>query len=383
MLARLDWVVEQSLKRGLKVVIDNHHHEALFKNPAVETPRYLAVWQQIAQRYRDTNRYPNHQVYFELLNEPAGSLSKDTAAWNNLLRQTISVIRRSNPHRPIIIGGVLANSPWTLPSLELPPDSHLIATFHYYYPHRFTHQGADWAWPQGEQPRGQTWIGSDPILAAEWQMGSWFETTHAFTPNLELRVNFTAWGGVYLAPPMAVEGMNTLRLQTQGPAKLLITCNLDGEQYKEVASPANGRTLQIPFSELGCAKTSGIKIASSAPQTVVFRHLSLQGPLGTISLFTDQRSQLAETFAYVARWAATRNLPVYLGEFGVHGTPKQPNFEFFRRRWVGAVRRQAEQHRFGWAFWSFSSSGDLANSFGIYDRETSRWHLLLERLIPR
>jgi len=55
-------------------------------------------------------------------------------------------MRASNPERNVIVGGVRWNSRDTLKDLVLPADDkHLIATFHYYDPFPFTHQGASWA----------------------------------------------------------------------------------------------------------------------------------------------------------------------------------------------------------------------------------------------
>ncbi len=168
---RVDWAVEQALSRDLLVVINMHHYEEMFEDPESEQERFLALWRQIAEHYAD---YPP-ELLFEILNEPHGALS--VSRWNALLKETLEVIRESNPTRVVVIGPVNWNNVDALGSLQLPEDDrHIIATFHYYEPFHFTHQGAEWA--QGADAwLGTTWDGSetqrravvvDFDRAAEW-----------------------------------------------------------------------------------------------------------------------------------------------------------------------------------------------------------------------
>jgi len=139
-LNRLDWVVATARQHGLTVIIDEHDFEDCSKNVAACMPKLKAVWTQLAERYRNE---PN-TVVFELLNEPHGQF--DAATWNASFPQVLAVMRTTNPTRNVIIGGVRWNSRDTLKELKLPADDkHIIATFHYYDPFPFTHQGASWA----------------------------------------------------------------------------------------------------------------------------------------------------------------------------------------------------------------------------------------------
>ena len=139
-LNRLDWVVATARKHGLTVIIDEHDFDDCSKDVAACMPKLKAVWTQLAERYRNE---PN-TVVFELLNEPHGQF--DAATWNASFPQVLAVMRTTNPTRNVIIGGVRWNSRDTLKDLKLPADDkHIIATFHYYDPFPFTHQGASWA----------------------------------------------------------------------------------------------------------------------------------------------------------------------------------------------------------------------------------------------
>ncbi len=78
----------------------------------------------------------------------------DAALWNPMQAEVVAAIRETNPERWIVIGGEWWNSIDGLLNLEPPADPHLIATFHFYEPFDFTHQGAEWA--QGSE----AWLGT-------------------------------------------------------------------------------------------------------------------------------------------------------------------------------------------------------------------------------
>ncbi len=77
----------------------------------------------------------------------------------------LAIVRESNPKRPVIVGPGHWNNVDHLAKLELPEaDRMLIATFHYYRPFHFTHQGAEWS--QGSNAwLGQTWTGTPEQVA--------------------------------------------------------------------------------------------------------------------------------------------------------------------------------------------------------------------------
>jgi endoglucanase len=73
----------------------------------------------------------------------------------------LAVIRTLNPYRMTVIGAINLNSINSLPTLELPEDDHsLIATFHFYDPFQFTHQGAEWAGEEAQSWLGTKWSGT-------------------------------------------------------------------------------------------------------------------------------------------------------------------------------------------------------------------------------
>lgn len=133
---RVAWAVDHALAANLNVVIDMHHYNELMENPGTHKARFLAMWRQIALRFAD---YPP-ELLLEILNEPKDNL--DATTWNGFLASAIDTIRALQPKRTLVVG----TAPWGgltgLAQLELPADSNLIVTVHYYDPHTFTHQGA-------------------------------------------------------------------------------------------------------------------------------------------------------------------------------------------------------------------------------------------------
>lgn len=172
--ARVDWALNQSLSRGLTTILDMHHHVELMNDPLNFKERFLSFWEQLANRYQNQSE----KLWFELLNEPTHNLSSDL--WNQFLSDGLSIVRRTNPQRTVIIGGAPWNSLWGLEELIIPEnDSNIILTFHYYEPFEFTHQGASWA-DGSDAWLGTTWKGtetekekiiSDFNKAEEWSKG--------------------------------------------------------------------------------------------------------------------------------------------------------------------------------------------------------------------
>jgi endoglucanase len=149
--AKVDRAVDGALAAGLNVVLNIHHYDELYADPGGHRERFVGLWKQLGERYKDRPA----SLYFELLNEPHGKL--DDEKWNDLIPPALRAVRATNPERFVIVGPASWNSHRNLPKLRLPDsDRKLIVTFHYYLPFAFTHQGASWA--QGsEKWLGTTW----------------------------------------------------------------------------------------------------------------------------------------------------------------------------------------------------------------------------------
>ncbi|MFC1719823.1 cellulase family glycosylhydrolase [Pseudomonadota bacterium] len=197
---RVTWAVDNSLERGLVTIINFHHYVEIFKDPDRHEERFLGMWSQVAEHFKD---YPGELV-FEILNEPHDALNPER--WNFLLAKSLSAIRASNPGRAIMIGPGDFNNIMELKNLRLPANDHgLIVSVHYYLPLEFTNQGASWqegsdswlgtTWPTG--PEQQSNLRADFQTAADWarennrpmNLGEFGAYEKA---NLNARVNWTS-----------------------------------------------------------------------------------------------------------------------------------------------------------------------------------------------
>jgi endoglucanase len=174
--SRVDWAIDQALANGLAIVVDFHHYEEMMSAPDEHRARFIAIWKQIAERYR--NRPAS--VAFELLNEPSDRLIADK--WNGILSEALHVVRASNRSRTIVVEGVSWASAQSLGhSLNVPPDDpNLVGSFHMYQPMLFTHQGAPWM-PREYRTQGIVFpgppaqpIAPDPAASAPDWVRDWF-----------------------------------------------------------------------------------------------------------------------------------------------------------------------------------------------------------------
>jgi endoglucanase len=114
----------------------------LFTDPDGQRDRFAALWRQVAAEFAG---YPAN-VWFELINEPNNRLNDSNLL--SILNPALAEVRATNPTRPVVIGGQNWSGVGSLATVQYPGDPNLVATFHYYDPFEFTHQGAPWITPQ-------------------------------------------------------------------------------------------------------------------------------------------------------------------------------------------------------------------------------------------
>ena len=134
-MKQIDSYISEALDQHLTIILDLHHFTEIMEDPAGNQNRLIAIWEQLARRYRD---YPETLV-FEILNEPQKNLDSDT--WNNILAKAVKAIRKIDDRHFLIVGGSEYYSIDSLSSLKLPDDDRLIVSIHYYEPNEVTFQG--------------------------------------------------------------------------------------------------------------------------------------------------------------------------------------------------------------------------------------------------
>ena len=145
----LDNIYTWCKDNSLRVVLDLHKAKGydfndagtednnLFQSKELQNT-FKQLWIAMAKRYGDKNDI----VAFELLNEIVEE--NNAKLWNQLVKETVEVIRKFAPTMEIIIGGIRWNNVQSIPSLDPPYDEYMIYNFHCYDPMEFTHQRAGW-----------------------------------------------------------------------------------------------------------------------------------------------------------------------------------------------------------------------------------------------
>lgn len=144
----IEFAIANCRKNGLNMVLDLHrtpgysfdpyHNEVgLFADKEYQERFYL-IWEELTRRFG----HNDDMLVFELLNEV--TKKEYQPIWNDMIRHTIGMIRKTAPNIKIIVGGYYNNSIEALEALDEPYDENVIYSFHFYEPLLFTHQGAYW-----------------------------------------------------------------------------------------------------------------------------------------------------------------------------------------------------------------------------------------------
>ncbi len=370
---RVDWAIDQALDRGLQILINNHHYDAMNDDPIGEQERALAIWRQIAQRYQGIGR----SVYFEVHNEPHGAFNANPQLWNDYFAAALGIIRQFHPSRKVFVGPVGWNSISRLDDLQLPNDPNLVLTVHYYEPFEFTHQGATWVTPT--PPVGESWTGTRIQVAQPWENWSWNTEVNKAEGALEVR--FTAgWAGLNLQSPGEVfTGATELRFTFDQPMTLQVSANNDvGGVAETITTTAGMNSYVIDLTGLGGeGEVNNVRLQNFTPDEqpqARITEIALVTPDGNINLLASEYAAVEADLDRGRRWAIEHGLPIYLGEFGAYSAGDYDS----RVRYTAAVREIARRKRYGWAYW------EMAAGFGVFDPDANQWYQqLLNALIPQ
>jgi endoglucanase len=139
---------------GLAVIVDLHPEDP-FKHTLARSDEavtaFVDFWQKFASALGD---FDPARTFFEVLNEPC---IHNAARWHRIQNRAVAAIRSAAPRHTIIITGDQWSLLPDLLALEPPADRNLIANFHLYDPHIFTHQGAGWVGHWSKPAKGLTY----------------------------------------------------------------------------------------------------------------------------------------------------------------------------------------------------------------------------------
>jgi endoglucanase len=140
-LGYLDAAVKMILDHGLAVVIDLHPDSG-FKARLTKDDSFIEeladFWRALARHY---STWDAERVCFEILNEPEFS---DRYRWYGVQAKLAAAIREGAPRHTMIATGAHWSDDDDLVFIEPLRDPNVIYNFHFYEPHIFTHQGANW-----------------------------------------------------------------------------------------------------------------------------------------------------------------------------------------------------------------------------------------------
>lgn len=134
----LDKVIEWTKELELYIILDFHNATDADSHTGEDVEKILnPVWTQIAERYKHATDY----IIYELMNEPHGI---EVPVWNAIIERVFKLVRSIDKNHYIVAGGADWNSFAAMKTLPDFQDDKVIYTFHFYDPHTFTHQGANW-----------------------------------------------------------------------------------------------------------------------------------------------------------------------------------------------------------------------------------------------
>ena len=137
--------------RGLLVVLSMQPETAAKQRIAAQPAALQAAarfWRLLAAELADL---PAERLVFEALNEPE---IESAAASRAVVGTLADAIRAAAPEHTIVVAGHRWSSLPELLALEPYADRNRVYAFHFYDPHNFTHQGADWGWDMWRQLAG-------------------------------------------------------------------------------------------------------------------------------------------------------------------------------------------------------------------------------------
>lgn len=141
-LGYLDAAVKMILDQGLAVIIDVHP-DSDFKEKLVADNEFVEqfadYWRALAKHYSSWNA---DLVFFEIMNEPE---FRDRYRWEGVQSKLAVAVREGAPAQTIIVAGANWSADNELLFIEPLRDPNIIYNFHFYDPHVFTHQGANWS----------------------------------------------------------------------------------------------------------------------------------------------------------------------------------------------------------------------------------------------
>jgi endoglucanase len=359
----LEWARE----KGIKLILNMHVPQGGFQSNGegaalwdVEEnqKRLIALWKEIASRYANDTAI----AAYDILNEPV--VSKNKAQWQKLAQEIVNAIREVDVNHFILverINGIIPNNYSNDSEMNYvfidDPVNKWGLTFHFYSPIEYTHQYATWAdvfrdadggrYPDQNllQFSGEQWVGATfnspavPSGNSDWSFyeGEWktITDTSANIGRPTLQCQNVQGGTVWFdnlvfeqrTPEGAVSTIATYKLQLgvdgwyfwkeKGGGAIVKNEAFAGVGITGTISDANYATTKMFIAlEQGYSyRASGKMKGEAVPQEAACRIRFDWNYAKNLS--RRDKAFLENEVSLYLKIAQEKNLPVYLGEFGV------------------------------------------------------------------
>lgn len=356
---RFDEVIEWARKYGQYVILDMHvvpggqslqPYTAGGKNRIWTDPgsraRYIALWKEIARRYRDRPEVAG----YELMNEPntvQGSPERLLA----LYREVIPAIRTVDPDKIIVVCGDHGSDAEFLVDALKMPDRNILYTFHFYK------DSASWSsnldngpgikgtrdWVLLEKtftpPAGVSSVSI--LLRSSGNSGTaWFDDVRLedATDKRDIEYqDFNTGPKVFRAERMphdVVQYDPTVGHSRAGSLKVHGTVDYNGWIGRRLRV-VQGRTYRI---------SAWVKLDNATGDTY------LTAAFYKAKVDPDYMWSVMEP---AVRFETKWNVPVWVGEFGYEAGAPPPGQQV---RWVSTCIRLFEEAGFHWTYWNYRES---------------------------
>lgn len=362
-----DWIdknIAWAKKYGIYLILNMHFpqggYQSQGKGDALWTNvehqnRLTALWSAIAKRYKDESTV----IGFGLVNEPVpvSSLSQ----WQQLAQRITNEIRKSDQNHILFIEKpiYIKNSAGENADLNFPiiNDNNIAYEFHIYDPYQYTHQLFSWAYNQdgGKYPdetilsyANASWYTasfSNPTVPSgnsDWQYveGEKYKVTDpkikiglpalvarnvvgtVYFDDISIKEydaagNFT--GKVFEENPSTLNSWYYWSNNNSGSAALASVGRNDNSSFSITGSTDdcnlnNSNDIFIPkqgYYYQACGWMKGENVSASSACMLRTDFLTTSSPI-----LTRNKAYLESILNRYINWSKSKNVPIYLGEFG-------------------------------------------------------------------
>ncbi len=405
-----EWVdrnIAWARKYGIRLILNMHAPQGGYQsqgngdalwNEAENQNRLVALWKAIADRYADEPQIAG----FGILNEPVPALSLQQ--WKQLAQRITDSIRAVDRNHILFIekaiyikGNYAEDENLNFP---LTVDDNQVAEFHFYEPHSYTHQLFDWAGlgDGGAYPdtdiisyTNHTWYSatfSNPSFPAGNTPWTWYEGVKFSISDPKMNIGIPALvgakaGGRVWFDDLVIREFNEAGFYTRD----VISSSLDeaggwyywssdgsGEGGLAFEGHSNGQSLFISntgsdcnlsnysaafvpkqgYSYQVCGWMKGEQLAAASSCKMRIDFLTTPDPV-----LPRDKTLLAARLGKYRDWAESKQVPLFLGEFGAG------MYCFINNKggltWVGDVIDLSFQYNMSFCYHAYHE-----DSFGLY-----------------